>query len=148
MRYDPTTQAIIDAHNAELVAIDLRPATANEATYGITHKSTTVHKVTGKRDGSYPHRVVVWDNTGRPNTEPDRWNEYSGKPGPGQFLDPRRKGTDEPTSILLTAEAVVIDAYGTGTGTPGSGQVYGAPLAVGQTVTLRYPDGSTATYTI
>lgn len=115
--------------------------------YGVTHRSTFVYRVWGSAAGSVhnrrsPHRVSVWDNTRRPNTAPDEWNEFTGRPGPGRWLDPSRRGTDDAVTVLLSAEPVSIDSYDTGTGTPGSGQVYGdVELKIGDRVTLVYPDG-------
>ncbi|MEV1109961.1 hypothetical protein AB0I95_15090 [Micromonospora sp. NPDC049751] len=114
--------------------------------YGITHKGEHVYHVTGAglHSRSHPHRVVVWDNTGRRNFYPDRWNECSGKPGPGAWLDPNGKGTDSEVTVILDAESIVITNNGTNTGTPASGQVY-APrphLAIGDIVIMVYPDGT------
>lgn len=128
------------------IIIDLRDASEREREiYGITHRSAHVYEMTGAglHNRSHPHRVTVWNNTRRPNTRPDEWNEHSGKPGPGAYLDPRGKGTDEAVTVTTKAESIAITANGTNTGTVASGQVY-APekLAIGAFALLRYPDGS------
>lgn len=122
-------------------------ASENRRSYGITHRSANVYQMTGRglHNRHAPHRVQVWDNTGRPNTEPDRWNDHSGKPGPGQYLDPFGKGTDSPVTVTTSAEATAITSNGTNTGTVASGQVYASDaLTVGDYAVLLYPDGSTS----
>lgn len=125
--------------------IELREAKDYDRdTYGITHRSAFVYDVTGPRlhNRHFPHRVTVWNNTVRPNTKPDEWSEYSGRPGAGRYLDPFRKGTDDEITITLGAESFGITDNGTNTGTFASGQVY-APetLQVNEFVVLKYPDG-------
>lgn len=118
----------------------LESDTYNGEHYGITHRSRYVYHVTGPKlhNPSAPHRLKVWDNTRRQNNAPDEYAPNRGKPGPGAYLNPDGKGTDEAASFLLSAEATVI----TNTGTVASGQVY-APetLKVGGFVVLRYPGG-------
>ncbi len=113
--------------------------------YGITHHSTHVFRVTGKgvHNRSHPHRVQVWDNTLRPNTDPDRLTEFTGRVGPGAYLDPQGKGTDSPITVTTSAEAVAVTNDGRTTGTEASGQVW-APetVAIGDFVALVYPDGT------
>jgi hypothetical protein len=127
--------------------IDLSPASRNSNSYGITHQSTHVYRTSGGRFQSphSPHRVVVWSNAHRLNPHPGevRPTEFGSIGGEGKYLDPHNKGTDDPVTIILTAECSVISAHGNGTGMPASGQVFAAePLAVGDVVHLRYPDGT------
>jgi hypothetical protein len=116
---------------AQTHIIGIRPATANEASYGIAGRSTYVYRTSRS---SSPTRITIWDNTGRPNPrngQPVNWGQYgpiSG--GNGQYLDPNNQATDAPTSYLIGTEATCIDAYGTGTGTAASGQVYSPEDAV------------------
>lgn len=126
--------------------VELNEASAYDRKhYGITYRGAFIYHVTGKglHNPTSPHRVTVWDNTVRPNTDPDAYSQYSGKAGPGAYLDPSRKGTDEPVSVYLGAESTIITANGTNTGTKASGQVYAdETLEVGGFVLLRYPDGT------
>ncbi|GIE98951.1 hypothetical protein [Paractinoplanes rishiriensis] len=116
----------------------------DRTTYGITHRSAHVFRVTGTgvHNRCYPHRVQVWDNTGRPNTDPGRFTEFTGRVGPGAYIDPCGKGTDTPVTVTTSAEAVAVTNNGTNTGTEASGQVY-APetIAMGDVVILVYPGG-------
>lgn len=132
--------------------IPLKAATEYRTeSYGVLFEGMFVHRVTGKglHNRSYPHRVVVWDNTRRPNPrngEPVRYGQY-GKldGGDGKYLDPNHNATDAEQTFILDAECISITADRTGTGHPQSGQVY-APveLEVGQYVVLIYPDGTTS----
>lgn len=128
-----------------MITIEMTPAPSN--TYGIRFKSVHVYRMTGPglHNRSFPHRIAEWDNTMRLNTNPDEWSEYSGKTGPGTFVDPSGKGTDEPTSWLTSSESVAITNNGTNTGTVASGQVYAdVTLKIGDQVVLAYPDGTTS----
>lgn len=110
--------------------------------YGITHRSRHVYRVgPHMHNALYPHRVQVWDNTRRPNTDPERF--VSGrKVGPGAYVAPDGSGTDCEVSIVASAEPISIDRYGTGTGTEASGQVWAdGGLGRGNFVVLRYPSG-------
>lgn len=120
--------------------INLLEADVHAKRYGVTHKSDAVYSVTGKKvhNPTFPHRITVWDNTGRLNTTPDKWNEFSGKPGPGAYLDPSGKGTDAQVSFTLDAESVVIAAEPVQSGARYSRE----GLRPGDTVQLRYPDGT------
>jgi hypothetical protein len=130
--------------------IPMVEADARQASYGITHQSAFVYRTS---KSSAPTRIVVWSNTGRLNArngQPVRYGDYGPiDGGDGKFIDPKGKATDAPVSILLSPECTVIDAYGTGTGTVGSGQMW-APrtgggqitLRPGETVSLAYPDGT------
>jgi hypothetical protein len=119
--------------------------------YGVLFEGMFVYDVTGKglHSRHHPHRVVVWDNTRRPNPrngEPVRYGQY-GKldGGDGKYLDPSRNATDAEQTIILDAESIAITSNGTNTGTAASGQVYGpVTLTVGQYVVLIYPDGTTS----
>jgi hypothetical protein len=112
--------------------------------YGITHRSEHVYRVAGKgvHNRSHPHRIQVWDNTVRPNSDPDRLTEFTGRVGPGAYIDPQGKGTDDPITVTTSAESIAITNSGRNTGTEPSGQVY-APqtLTIGDYVVLTYPDG-------
>ena len=118
---------------------------------GITHRSEFIYRISGRNTSRDPHRVLVWDNTVRENS-PDHPHKYGpdapgafgvGKIGPGKYVSPKRKGTDEPVSFTWQRECSVITNNGTNTGTPASGQVWSPiTLSVGDTVILAYPDGS------
>ena len=102
--------------------------------YGITHTSRYIYRVEGARgdvhNPVFPHRVKVWDNTVRPD-------------GSGKYIDPNGKSTDSPVSVLTSAGPLAITSSGTNTGTAASGRVYAdVPLTIGETVRLRWPDGS------
>ncbi|MDG4783275.1 hypothetical protein O7614_26805 [Micromonospora sp. WMMD961] len=128
--------------------IDVIEASADKRTYGITHRGVFVHEVSGKglHNRQYPHRVQVWDNTGRPNPrngEPVRYGQYGRiDGGDGKYLDPNHNATDEPVTVLLSAESIAITNNGTNTGTWDGGQPFGAALKVGEAVRLRYMDGT------
>lgn len=117
----------------------IRLKDAGQNSYGQVFKSEQVFVVTGKdvRNKTFPHTVIVWDNTGRLNTEPDKWFPHTGQPGPGKYLDPSRKGTDAERTLTLTSGPVVIAARRI-EGEPG----YGEPLQAGDKVRLQYPDGT------
>jgi hypothetical protein len=120
-----------------VITIELQPARDN--TYGIMFQSAHVYRMAGPglHNRAFPHRIVVWDNTVRPNT--------GGRTGPGTYVDPNGKGTDAPTSWLTSSESVTITNGGTNTGTVASGQVYADDtLRVGGRVQLAYPDGTTS----
>lgn len=112
--------------------IPLEYATDDQGkTYGIMFESEFVHDVTGQSHNRYyPHRFKVWTNVNRP-----------GKDGVHKYTDPKGKGTDDAGSFTLGAEASVISAHGNGTGSKASGQVWGEPVAVGDTVVLKTPGG-------
>jgi len=83
----------------------------------MTHTSSRVYRMEGPRwqllNHSFPHRVWVRDNMQRP---------YGHLP---EQLGPR------PLTVILCAEPAA------------SGQVYAdVPLTIGETVRLRWPDGS------
>ena len=130
--------------------ITVRPATDDSTHYGVTHKSERVYRTS---KSNYPTRVVVWDNTRRPNPrngEPVRYGEQGRLDGGnGRYLDPRNRATDDTVTVLLTTESIVLDAYGTGTGTPRSGQVWaeGEPIRPADRITLVFPTGAAA-YTV
>lgn len=123
--------------------VELAKADEQRGHYGVVYTSARVWKV----KGSYgPGRVEVWSNTDRPNPHPGerRWNDFGSIGGDGKYLDPRNKGTDEEFTVLLSPESTIIDAYGTGTGTAASGQVWAddrTPIASGEVLVLVYPDG-------
>lgn len=134
-----------------MTTVTIADATAYERdTYGITGRSAYVYRVAGKglHNASFPHRVVVWDNTCRPNLhrgEPVRMVGEHGKRegGPGAYVDPHGRDTDSPLSVLLSSESVAITAHGANTGAAASGQVYAAEtLRVGDAVTLVRADGT------
>lgn len=127
--------------------IVMTPATAYRTEhYGITHTSDYVYL--NPRAGNFPTRVVVWDNTRRVNPDPGgpvQFGQYGPLPtgGDGKYIDPSNRATDDELTILLTPESVTIDAYGTGTGTRGSGQLWapdGEILRDGDTVRLIFVD--------
>lgn len=102
------------------------PSAYEARTYNILGQSAYVYRTS---KGSYPTRVVFWDNIGRVQAD-------------GTFLDPGNRPTTERRSLFLSPESVTIDAYGTGTGTAGSGQVYGdGVIRPGDTVTVLAADG-------
>lgn len=108
--------------------------------YGIRAKSAFVYDTTKSH---YPTRLVLWDNTGRPNKrngEPVSYTNYGPRDGGnGRWLDPSNRATDDMLTMLLTTESIGISSdTSMNTGQPGSGQVY-AP-AVG-----KMGDGDTAT---
>jgi hypothetical protein len=121
-------------------------ADANRRTYGIEHVSRYVYRINGARHNPYaPHRLQAWSNLRRPNPHPGevRWGQHGPIGGDGRYLDPHNRATDSPHSLLFSAEATVITNNGTNTGTEASGQVYATEdLAIGDTVILRYPDGT------
>lgn len=114
--------------------------------YGIRAESKYVYRTNKSHS---PTRVVVWDNTGRPNKrngQPVEYGNYGPKDGGnGRWLDPHNKATDDMLSIELTPEASVICANtDMNTGQPGSGQVYDKDADVlrdGDTATLVYGHG-------
>ena len=120
--------------------------TARPNTYGITYRSTSVYSASRSYS---PTRIVVWDNTGRPNMrngQPQRWTNYGKRDGGnGRFLDPANNATDDAVSVLLTPESTVITDNGTNTGTVVSGQVYAESqtrdIDTGDVLRLLYPDG-------
>jgi hypothetical protein len=121
-----------------MITIDLIPASDYYTEhYGQLFESVTRHTVTGKNvhNRSFPHRIAVWDNTRRPNTDPTR--RVDGRPvGEGRYVDPFGRGTDADRSFLLSAQSIVIAA------TPTERPERGETLTVGDTVQLRYPDGT------
>ncbi len=113
--------------------------------YNLIYKSEYVYRVRGAtHNPSSPHRIQVWDNTDRKNTQPGEWNAHTGrKNGTGAYIDPRGYDTDHETSVLMSAESSVITNTGTNTGTRASGQVYAeGSLSIGDRVQLVLPDGS------
>ena len=124
--------------------IPMIKADDRQASYGITHTSEFVYRTS---KSSYPTRIEVWSNIDRLNPrngEPVRYGDMGPiDGGEGKYLDPSNKATDSPVTILLSPECIAIDAYGTSTGTAGSGQIYapGVTLRQAETVSLAYPDG-------
>ena len=128
----------------EIPMLPAKPSRTDD--YGVLHSSAFVYQTSR---GSGPTRIDVWDNTRRPNArngEPLRWGQCGVLDGGnGRYLDPENQATDETVSVLLTPECTVIDAYGTGTGSAASGQVYspdGETIRSGDTLMLMYPDGT------
>lgn len=119
----------------------------DQRNYAIRLISAHVYRVTGRNvhNRSHPHRIKVWDNTGRPNADPERWSEFLGrKIGPGRYIGPDGRGTDAEVSVTTSAEAVAITNNGTNTGTVASGQVYAeTELVIGDEVLLVLPSGAT-----
>lgn len=126
------------------VIINTRPATANDASYGITYRSEFVYHVTGRGvyNPHFPHRVTVWGNTGRLNRRPGEFNQNSGRRfGSGKYIGPDGMDTDDEFTVLVGSESSVITNNGTNTGTAASGQVYAdETLSIGDVVILNYPD--------
>ena len=123
--------------------------------YGILFRSTFVYETNGSAfpNSSFPHRFTVWNNSVRPNEGPLYGPDAKGpmgvgKIGPGAYVDPHRKGTDELYSYLIGSESTVITNNGTNTGTAASGQVWcptleggHAFLAEGDVIIFSYPRG-------
>lgn len=133
------------------IRVELREASAESKSYGVTHKSRYVYSTSR---GHYPTRVEVWSNVDRPNPrngEPVRWGQY-GKldGGNGRYLDPGHDATDAPVTVLLTPESTIITSDGTNTGTEASGQVYasGVTIRTGDVLCLIYPDGREESWTV
>lgn len=114
-------------HTISMVAVN-----ANAMGYGIRAQSEFVYRATDH----YPVRVVLWDNTSRPN---DGHIAYAGD---GRWLSPNNKATDDMLTILLSPESIGISSNrDMTTGQPGSGQVYdrnAERLMDGDTATLVY----------
>lgn len=123
--------------------------------YGILYESRHVFSTTKSHS---PTRVVIWNNTHRPN--PDRGKQLGDKLRDGcivtkystpgiterRYIDPQGKPTDEKVTILLSPESTAICAdTRLNTGQPGSGQVYAQDrLDDGDTAKLILPDGTNA----
>jgi hypothetical protein len=110
--------------------------------YGVTHVSAYVYRTARH---SFPTRVVAWSNVNRKNPHPGerKWTDFGSIGGEGKYLDPHNQGTDSEESFLLSPESSVIDAYGTGTGTEASGQVFAEEIIrPGDALVLVFPDGS------
>ncbi len=124
------------------VEIALKAATAYRTEhYGISFEGATLHNVTGRgvHNPSFPHSVTVWDNTVRPNSEPEFFNSFIGrKTGPGRYVDPSGRGTDNPTTIIFGSESVVISAV-----PDPDRKAYGSPIKINDTVRLILPNGDT-----
>lgn len=135
----------------------------DQRSYGILLRSALVYQVRnapGERrpahrvhNPGYPHRIVVWDNTIRPNTDPDSYSEHTGhKIGRGRFVDPHRRGTDEEISVLLSSEEISISPNRSrpATGDVRSGQQYAQEdiLTIGDTVQLQMADSLSEEYQI
>jgi hypothetical protein len=105
-----------------MIEIQMVTASERQQSYGIRFVSPLLYDVAGPglHNPSLGHLVQVWDNTGRENTTPDTWNQFVGKPGPGRYLSPDGKGTDEARTVLLSAQPDMITspptltAYGDG----------------------------------
>jgi hypothetical protein len=134
-----------------------------QKTYGIRYESALVYRVKNapgeKRPArrvhnpEYPHRVKVWDNTIRPNADPEAPGSMGhGKIGPGKYVSPKRKGTDAEQDVYLTAESVALSPNRSRpeTGDIRSGQQYAedAVLTVGDFVILHSPEGLSEVYVI
>lgn len=142
--------------------IPVLPTSDDRRRYGITHQSALVYRVMnapGERRVSfrlhnpeYPHRILVWDNTGRPNTDPETRDEHGRNAGPGRYLDPSRKGTDAETTVRLSSESTAISPNRSrpATGDPRSGQQYAQDvvLTVGDYVILESTEGLSEPYVI
>lgn len=133
------------------VIVPLRAASEYEsATYRILSRSEFVYHMAGAglHNRHSPHRITLWDNTGKPNPDnggPIKYGDYGPLPtgGNGAYIGPDNRATDFPLSVTTSAESTVITNNGTNTGTVASGQVY-APetLAIGDVVIFRLPDGT------
>lgn len=129
------------------IIIDLVDTTADRRNnYGVTHTGAVRHALSGANvhNRSFPHRIQVWDNTGRANPRNGERIRY-GECGPidggdGRYLDPGNNATDEPTTILLTSESIGI--YAQYTAQDIADRREGPALTVGDVVRLRYPDGT------
>lgn len=120
--------------------------------YGVEYRSTFVYETSGRgfHNLHFPHRFKVWNNTVRPNEAPVYGPDAPGsmgygKIGPGKYVDPERKGTDEKYNYRVGSESISITNSGTNTGTEASGQVWSplpAPLTIGDVIILQFPDGS------
>lgn len=133
--------------------IEMTVGSDNDQTYGIRLRSAHVYRISGKgtHNPNFPHRINVWDNTIRPNTDPERFVPALGrKVGPGAFIDPHGHGTDDMLTVMTSAEATAITNNGTNTGSVASGQVYAdTRLTIGDRVVLVFPDGGLSrVYTI
>lgn len=111
--------------------------------YGIIYRGRHVYRTT---KSSAPTRLVVWDNTHRPNDGsriPIVVRRIAGEVHEGKYLDPHNEPTDERYSLLLSPESSAICADTRfNTGQPGSGQVYGnGTLGDNDTATIVYPNG-------
>jgi hypothetical protein len=129
-----------------MIAIEMAVASRyDQNSYGILFISRYVYRITGRgvHNRSHPHRIKVWDNTGRPNADPGRISEFLGRAiGPGRYIGPDGRGTDDEASATTSAESVAITNSGTNTGTVASGQVYADDsLAIGDKVMLVLPGG-------
>jgi hypothetical protein len=115
------------------IEIDMLPASAyDRASYGITHRSTTLHRITGSgvHSRSHNHEIQAWDNTRRPRSE-------------GKYESPDGKLTTSEISYLTSAVASVISAR------PVPGREVAETLKVGDKVTLRFLDtGNKVTATV
>lgn len=122
--------------------IQMSPVSQSSMGYGIRAKSMYVYETVRSH---YPTRVVLWDNTGRPNKrngEPVRYGEYGPRDGGnGRWLDPHNKATDDMLTILLSTESIGISSTpGMSTGQRGSGQEWAIAdkMRDGDTATLVY----------
>jgi hypothetical protein len=93
--------------------IELSPATANEASYGILYRSGPYSLEGPKlRNPGHPHVVTVWKN--KPNENPDARVGFPDssdtiRRGEGRFVGPNGRGTDDEFTYTLDAGAVIID---------------------------------------
>lgn len=126
--------------------IPMATASENAKTHDILTKSTFVYRTS---KSSFPTRIVEWSNINRLNNrngEGVRYGDY-GKldGGNGLYLDPHNDATDSMVTVLISTESTSIDAYGTGTGTPASGQQWATQeslISEGDILVLLYPDGT------
>jgi hypothetical protein len=123
--------------------VEFEPSSRYEReTYNILYVGKFHHRVKGaKHNPRALFSVRVWDNTARPNDCPEgRWTDFGKYGGPGQYLGPDNLGTDQPLSVTMNAEAVVISAQ------PFARKGEGDTLAIGEVVTLNIPGGSLGTW--
>lgn len=132
------------------LTIDLQPTEERRArSYGVVAESVLVFRVQGPRvhNPSFPHRVQVWSNLDRPNLrngQPVAYGQYGiVDGGNGRYLDPNNRATDQPFTVLLVAEPVVISRMAS------DHQYADQVLSIGDTVHLVDPDGSvSAAFTV
>lgn len=106
--------------------------------YGIRFLSEHGFTVRGKNvhNPAFPHRVTVWNNEHRPNTNPDRH-------GDGRYVDPDGQATNDAWTVYLSAESIVIAAEPVQ-----RAALWPADLHIGDAIILRFPDGQNMTGTI
>lgn len=129
-----------------VTTIEMCPGDKTDGTYGICFRSVFVYRINGKgiHNPTFPHRINVWNNTSRLNSDPDRFSPAIGrKVGPGRYISPHGHGTDDMMTVTTSAESTAITNNGTNTGTVASGQVYAdRALTIGERIVLLLPGGS------